>query len=256
MGKRKLIRFFIVILLFACGAAALKANYLSGVLVTHNQSQLKATKLGANKISDNIQNAENKNKQTSPEEWAKQQGSVKNVGAKDFLKAQRDQQKDPKKMAQLQGEVIGSIAMPAIQTYLPILNNATDEHLLIGAGTAKQNEVMGGNNNYVLAAHNIEVPHVMFSSINEMNEGNLIYVTDLKNVYTYKVNKKYIVNPDTVDIQDNQGQNRMITLYTCFAQGRQRTVVQGELIAKQSYQDAPSNVTNLFNLDSKAQLQW
>ena len=254
-AKRKL-KLILAVLLIVLAGVALKSTYFASLLSAHNQAEMRVTKLGRDKLRANILRAQAHNRQMSDPEWNRRQGKVQNISAQNLYSAQRQYQKDPQKAASLQGDVIGSIALPTIQTYLPILNGATDEHLLIGAGTTKRLATMGGVNNYTLAAHNIEVPHIMFSSLSDLNAGDTVFLTDLQKVYVYKIDKKYIVNPHAIDIQNDLPGQRTLTLYTCYNEGRERTVAQGTLSYAVPYDQAANSVKNLFNLNSHPSLEW
>lgn len=51
--------------------------------------------------------------------------------------------------------VVGGIAIPDLAINLPIFKGVTNDNLLYGAGTMKDNQVMGGENNYTLASHHV-----------------------------------------------------------------------------------------------------
>ena len=51
--------------------------------------------------------------------------------------------------------VIGGIAVPDVGINLPIFKGLGNTELSYGAGTMKENQVMGGENNYALASHHV-----------------------------------------------------------------------------------------------------
>ncbi len=58
-------------------------------------------------------------------------------------------------MAAQQLPVIGGIAIPELGINLPIFKGLGNTELIYGAGTMKEEQVMGGENNYSLASHHI-----------------------------------------------------------------------------------------------------
>lgn len=72
--------------------------------------------------------------------------SVQSISAESILKAQMDAQQLP---------VIGGIAIPDVGLNLPIFKGVGNTELSYGAGTMKENQVMGGENNYALASHHV-----------------------------------------------------------------------------------------------------
>jgi sortase A len=68
----------------------------------------------------------------------------------------------------------------------------------------------------------------------EIND--LIYITDLEQVYIYSVSFKEIVNPESTYLIEDIPDRKMITLVTCDdARGTRRLVIQGELIETVEY---------------------
>ena len=118
---------------------------------------------------------------------------------------------------------IGKIAIPSVSLKLPIVKGVDDTALATGGGTLKPDEKMG-EGNYALAGHYMTDKGALFSPIARVQIGDLIYITNLKNVYTYKVELKQVISPRATWTM------KMITLITCADGGANRWLVQGKLV--------------------------
>lgn len=124
---------------------------------------------------------------------------------------------------------IGKIAIPSVSLKLPIVKGVDDTSLATGGGTLKPDEKMG-EGNYALAGHYMTDKGALFSPIARVQIGDLIYITNLKNVYTYKVELKQVISPRATWTMNNQPRTKMITLITCADGGANRWLVQGKLV--------------------------
>jgi sortase A len=98
---------------------------------------------------------------------------------------------------------------------VPIYANATEKHLLIGAVTLKNNQVLG-KGNYTLAGHNMSRSGVLFSDVPKLKEGDIIMIEDNHNQYKYKVITNKIVSPNNSEVLEDDEQSKL-TLVTCLS---------------------------------------
>lgn len=105
--------------------------------------------------------------------------AVKSVDFQSVLSSQFNSQDLP---------VIGGIAIPDLKINLPIFKGVGNTSLLYGAGTMKEEEVMG-QGNYSLAGHNMtgftSDLSILFTPLEQAKSGLVIYVTDKENIYQY-----------------------------------------------------------------------
>lgn len=125
---------------------------------------------------------------------------------------------------------IGKMAVPAVNLYLPIVKGLSDDALSTGGGTMKKYQKMG-KNNYALAGHYMTNKGALFSPLENAQLGDLVYITDMKHVYTYKINFKKIVAPTAVYLLDD-GKDPILTLITCADGGTNRWAIQAKLVEK------------------------
>ena len=130
-------------------------------------------------------------------------------------------------------DAMGKIEIPAVKMKLPVFKGITNYILSVGAGTLKPNQVMGGKNNYVLAGHHMQNEKLVFSPLQKVKKGDLIYLSNAHKQYIYKATNYKIVDEHDINVIKNYGKKRMITLITCatWHTGEQkRIIVTGILV--------------------------
>lgn len=95
----------------------------------------------------------------------------------------------------------------------------------------------------------------IFSGLERLEEGDLIYVNYNSTRYTYKVTGRQVIEPTNVAALVVQTDRPLITLVTCTPLGssRYRLLVTGEQISP-SYDDAPSSTTTTVTIDENTEL--
>lgn len=144
-------------------------------------------------------------------------------------------------------QIIGEIAIPEDNIYLPISKGISNVNLALTAGTFRPDMQMG-EGNYALAGHNMaNHSKILFSPLYDYAKpGQKIYITDLNNVYTYKMTSRQIINPQDVNVVKNTP-NKIITLITCDETGGHRLMVRGKFIKTQSLKHSPKHIQKLFS---------
>lgn len=141
---------------------------------------------------------------------------------------------------------VGAVAIPSVKINLPIYKGVSEEGMYLGAGTLLKNQKMG-ESNYPLASHHSIHKELLFAPLLNVKIGDLIYLTNLDKIYTYKVNFYEQVTPDRVDLIEPT-QDAIVTLITCDNSLTERIVVQGELIATTPIKDASKEMIEAFEL--------
>ncbi|WP_046174478.1 class A sortase [Domibacillus indicus] len=132
--------------------------------------------------------------------------------------------------------IVGQIEIPSVELSLPILKGTTNENLMAGAATMRENQWMGIGN-YPLAGHHMKRDDLLFSPVLKVKKGDLIYVTDLTYEYTYEAVKTEVVHESRTDIIENTI-DPIITLVTCYGSEdrEKRFIVTGELKETNEYE--------------------
>lgn len=139
--------------------------------------------------------------------------------------------------------IIGILKIPKINLELGVLRGILNNNLYIGAGTMRKDQVMG-ERNYPIAGHHMRWWEVLFNRVPELSAGDIMYITDKQNIYTYRVYANLKVHEsETRVIYDNvsvvQGKP-VLTLVTCFNRNEPdtRVIIHGELVDVQPYSEA------------------
>lgn len=143
-------------------------------------------------------------------------------------------------------DAIGKISIPAVGLRLPIFYGMATNNMMRGACTMRPNEQMGMQGNYTLAGHHMMDNQILFGPLQNVRDGNLIYLTDGKKVYTYKTVITDVVSEYQTVWLNNVPNAKVITLITC-ASGHtgetRRIVIRGQL---QKVQKANAKNLKLF----------
>ncbi|EGO8145133.1 class A sortase [Enterococcus faecalis] len=98
----------------------------------------------------------------------------------------------------------------------PYINVENKEDLMLyGAVTNKKNQIMG-KGNYVLASHIISNSNLLFTSINQLEKGDVITLKDSEYSYQYTVYNNFIVSKDETWVLNDIKDYCILTLYTCY----------------------------------------
>lgn len=148
--------------------------------------------------------------------------------------------------------VIGGIAVPDLAINLPIFKGVTNDNLLYGAGTMKENQVMGGENNYALASHHVfgltGASQMLFSPLEKATVGMTIYLTDKSMIYTYQITEIVSVSPEQTDVLDDVVGESTLTLVTCEdKEATKRLIVKARLTDSRTYQKATKAQVKAFS---------
>lgn len=143
--------------------------------------------------------------------------------------------------SKLPASPIGRMSIPSVDTHNPLFEGfgSQQQNLSYGVCTVLPNRKMGDANNYVLAGHYMGNygPSVL-DNMHKMKLYEKIYVTDMQKIYAYEAEaKSYSIKPTQVEVENNHGKLKMITLITCsdfnvakYGYGGHRTIVQGKLV--------------------------
>lgn len=137
----------------------------------------------------------------------------------------------------LPDQSIGYIDIPKIGERLPIYLGANAENMKKGAVhlTETSYPIGGINTNSVIAAHRGYYKATMFRKIDQLSEGDEVYIRNFKEVLLYKVTSTLIIEPDESDKILIQEGKDMLTLFSChpYPTNRQRYVVYCERVLEQ-----------------------
>ena len=168
---------------------------------------------------------------------------IESVKSEDIIKAQFNRNDLP---------IIGGISVPSVKINLPIFKGLSNKNLLSGAGTLDAYQKMG-EGNYALASHSLENKELLFTPLEKVKIDDLIYLTDLDNIYTYKINFKKTVKPTDIHYLDVSPTKKQVTLVTCGdPEGKTRIIVQGLLETITPITEATEEQLRAFEMEQKS----
>lgn len=134
--------------------------------------------------------------------------------------------------------LVGQLVIPRVGMNIPIFKGINNSNLLAGSATMRKDQRMG-TGNYPLAGHYMKEKDVLFGSLMDVQEGDLIRVTDKETIFEYITYEVKVVPDTAVYIIDDDEADKMgkpiISLMTCYYSSKtgKRYFVMGEL--KDSY---------------------
>ncbi len=130
----------------------------------------------------------------------------------------------------LPDEVFGVVSIPKLEVELPLYLGATRQHMAEGAAHMTQTSlpIGGDNTNCVIAGHRGWKGAEFFLYLPQLEQGDIVQVTNLWETLTYQVVGTKIISPTDVDSIHIQPGKEIITLLTCHppaSGGKQRYLV-------------------------------
>ncbi|PLT87457.1 hypothetical protein CDL20_06795 [Mediterraneibacter gnavus] len=132
------------------------------------------------------------------------------------------------------GKMLGYIQIDKIDVYCPIYYGTSEEVLNKGIGVVEHSSLpVGGSGTHsVLAGHSGLPSRKLFTDIDQLEMGDLIFIHVLDQNFAYRVNQSKIVLPTETDDLKIQKDKDEITLLTCTPYGinTHRLLVRAEWI--------------------------
>lgn len=117
----------------------------------------------------------------------------------------------------LSNQVMGILCIPAMEEELPVYLGATEENMARGVAVLGQTSmpVGGANTNCVIVGHRGYKGTPFFREIEQLQAGDLVYLTTYWGEKTYQVESTAIILPDDVEAILIQADRELLTLVTC-----------------------------------------
>ena len=144
-------------------------------------------------------------------------------------------------------DAVGYVEIPAMDVTLPLYLGASRAHMNNGATVLGQTSMpIGGiSTNCVIAAHRGWNGKAMFRDVELLQEGDLVYLTNLWETLTYQVTGISIIWPDEVEAVAIQPGQDMVTLLTChpYIVGTHRYLVYCQRVEQDTSVQEPAVTT-------------
>ena len=120
--------------------------------------------------------------------------------------------------------------IPSLNIKVPVLEGTDPKSLQVSAGHF-EGTGLPGHGNYCIAGHNSTIYAEIFNALDRIQIGDEMYLIDndeKRTRYTYIVAEYHVVAPQSVEVLDDYGDDRL-TVISCTDDGKQRQVVVGIL---------------------------
>jgi len=146
--------------------------------------------------------------------------------------------------------MMGTISIPKINVNLPIYHGVEEEVLVNGVGHLPESSLpVGGENTHCLLTGHRGLPNAkLFTRLDEMEIGDLFFVTVCGEKLAYQVSEIEIIHPEDVEGLGIQMEKDLVSMITCTPYGlnTKRLVVTGERIPyteKQEQEIVPGSMS-------------
>lgn len=172
---------------------------------------------------------------------------IASVNIANYAKAKSDMQEN------INSWGIGKLTIPSVNIDLPILAGLYNENLLNGVATYYQDQELGAGN-YVLMSHSIYGQEVLLQAMDKVKQEEMIYATDFKEVYFYKITKNEVIRDTEVSVLDKQ-KEPIITLIRCEGDigTIYRRLVQGRLVQKLPIAEVDQEIIQKIGIKNKSE---
>lgn len=146
--------------------------------------------------------------------------------------------------------MMGTISIPKINVNLPIYHGVEEEVLVNGGGHLPESSLpVGGENTHCILTGHRGLPNAkLFTRLDEMETGDLFFLTVCGEKLAYQVSEIDIIHPEDVEGLGIQAEKDLVSLITCTPYGlnTKRLVVTGERIPyteKQEQEIVPGSMS-------------
>lgn len=130
--------------------------------------------------------------------------------------------------------VMASIEIPKIDVMLPIYHGTSEDILKKGAGHIESTSLpIGGVNRHsVISAHRGLPSALLFTRLDELEEGDMFYIHILDEIHSYEVDQIQVILPEELSALKTEPDKDLITLLTCTPYGvnTHRLLVRGHRV--------------------------
>ncbi|WEV58998.1 class C sortase [Bifidobacterium sp. ESL0728] len=148
--------------------------------------------------------------------------------------------------------VMGTIRIPKVSIHLPIYHGTARSTLTIGSGHLYGTSVpVGGKStNAVLTGHRGLPNALLFTRIDELKKGDIIYINTLNHTMGYRVKAIHVIDPKDVHLYKVVPGKDLVTLMTCTPYG----VNTERLVITAERGNIPQDIPPLVDAAADAQL--
>lgn len=138
--------------------------------------------------------------------------------------------KDESNYSPKSGDILGTLNIDKISLKIPIIEDANDKNLWLGAAHIKGTPLPNEKGNSFLASHNAKIYGKLFNRLHEINIGDKVLISTPNENFNYVVYDKVVVPYDDTECFKKIKGEYNISLVTCTNSGRKRLIIYCERI--------------------------
>ncbi|MGV2623076.1 UNVERIFIED_CONTAM: class D sortase [Halobacillus marinus] len=119
------------------------------------------------------------------------------------------------------------LEIPSIGVKENILSETTEDNLNIALTQIKENQTPG-EGNFTVAGHRGFRNGRFFNRLPDVPIGAEILLHDKENTFVYTVTSREVIAPTDVEVLNDHGSDKEITLITCTLNGEERVMLKGK----------------------------
>ncbi|KGM97629.1 sortase [Clostridium botulinum D str. CCUG 7971] len=140
-----------------------------------------------------------------------------------------DNDKENKKQNVHIGKELALIEIPSIDLQSVIVEGMEKEQLRYYLCHFQSTAMPGENGNFSIAGHSSFIYNEILNHLYEVNVGDVIKLKTKKGEFNYVINKKFIVEPNEVEVLDQNKDKKTMTIVTCSNRGKKRLIVTAQM---------------------------
>ncbi|KEI02277.1 class D sortase [Clostridium botulinum] len=143
-----------------------------------------------------------------------------------------DNKKENKKQNVNIGKELALIEIPSIDLQSVIVEGMEKEQLRYYLCHFESTAMPGENGNFSIAGHSSFIYNEILNHLYEVNIGDVIKLKTKKGEFNYVINNKFIVEPNEVEVLDQNKDKKTMTIVTCSNRGKKRLIVTAQMNEK------------------------
>ncbi|EDS78597.1 sortase [Clostridium botulinum C str. Eklund] len=127
------------------------------------------------------------------------------------------------------GNEIALIDIPSIDLQSVIVEGMKKEQLRYYLCHFEDTAMPGENGNFSIAGHSSFIYNEILNNLYKVNVGDVIKLTTKKGEFNYFITKKFIVEPNEIEVLEQNENKKTMTIVTCSNRGKKRLIVTAEI---------------------------
>ena len=127
------------------------------------------------------------------------------------------------------GNELALIEIPSIDLQSVIVEGMKKEQLRYYLCHFEETAMPGENGNFSIAGHSSFIYNEILNELYKVNIGDVIKLTTKKGEFNYYITKKFIVEPNEIQVLNQDENKKTMTIVTCSNRGKKRLIVTAEM---------------------------